>query len=404
MLRFNKKLLGLATLVLGFLLMVVGMAWFLTAEVPLLAPITTATRFQFLNQPTTANQQRVVYGFLPYWNLQKVVIQPELTHLAYFSLNIGSDGSIIVREDGESNLGYSRLKSDTLLELTQQMQQQNGKVTIVIAQFDNDTIDDIIYSEAAQLKMLEQLDAVLLAYPFAGVNIDFEYSGSVSQTTRDRFSQFVQRVSNHIHTKYQGVQVSIDVYASAANQEQIWDIPKIGQYVDYVVVMAYDFHRRSSPLAGPVAPLFGGKDLWSSDISMHLRTFIRYVPREKILLGVPFYGYGWQTTSRDAQAQTYPDSGFTASYDFIQSLLAQREELQLQEHWNEDALSPYVSYIEDGETYVVYFENSRSISYKLDFVNQLDLGGIAIWALGYETDSRELWDVVARKVQTFENH
>jgi spore germination protein YaaH len=49
-------------------------------------------------------------------------------------------------------------------------------------------------------------------------------------------------------------------------------------------------------------------------------------------------------------------------------------------------------------TYVVYFENSRSLSYKLDYVNQLNLGGIAIWALGYEGDSRELWDVVNRKL------
>jgi spore germination protein YaaH len=47
---------------------------------------------------------------------------------------------------------------------------------------------------------------------------------------------------------------------------------------------------------------------------------------------------------------------------------------------------------------MIYYENSRSMSYKLDFVNQLDLGGVAIWALGYEGRSRELWDVVEQKL------
>ena len=397
----KKKQFGIAVSLLGLLLVIIGSIIFLNTDIPLLAPITTSSRFQFLQTPTFSQQKRVVYGFLPYWNINKTTIQPELTHLAYFSLNIDSDGSIITSGDGDGNLGYARLGSDQLLELIQQVKQQNGDFTIVLAQFNSDIIDDIIYSEAAQDRMLEQLDSVLLAYPISGVNIDFEYNGSVNQKTRDRFSEFVDRVSNHIHTKFQGIQVSIDVYASAANQEQIWDIPRIGQSVDYIVVMAYDFHRRSSPLAGPVAPLFGGKDLWSSDISSLLRTFIHYVPREKILLGVPFYGYGWQTTGREAQAHTYPDTGFTASFDFIQELLARRDEIDLEEHWNEDALSPYISYEEDGETYIVYYENSRSLSYKLDFVNQLDLGGVAIWALGYESDSRELWDVVQRKVKTY---
>jgi len=49
------------------------------------------------------------------------------------------------------------------------------------------------------------------------------------------------------------------MYASASKNDQIWDVPRIGQAVDYIVVMAYDFHRTSSSQAGPVAPLFGGE-------------------------------------------------------------------------------------------------------------------------------------------------
>jgi spore germination protein YaaH len=188
------------------------------------------------------------------------------------------------------------------------------------------------------------------------------------------------------------------MYAGAASRDQLWEVEPIGQEVDYIIVMAYDFHRRSSPLAGPVAPIFGGKELWDSDISEHLRAFLEVVPSQKILLGVPFYGYEWQTVSGEPQSATFPDTGSTASFERVQTLLGRSGELHLKEGWNEDALSPYLSYQEDGETFVVYYENSRSLSYKIDFVNQLDLGGIAIWALGYEGSSRELWDVIEMKL------
>ena len=155
--------------------------------------------------------------------------------------------------------------------------------------------------------------------------------------------------------------------------------------------------------AGPVAPLFGGKEFWDGDINEYLQAFLKVVPSEKILLGIPFYGYEWQTTSRDSQSHTFPDTGSTASYTRVAEILERKDELGVQEHWNEDALSPYISYIEDREIYVIYYENSRSISYKLDYVNQLDLGGIAIWALGYEGDSLELWDVIERKVNISQN-
>jgi spore germination protein len=71
--------------------------------------------------------------------------------------------------------------------------------------------------------------------------------------------------------------------------------------------------------------------------------------------------------------------------------------LKVQEHWNDQALAPYLSYVEDGKNYIIYYENPRSISYKLDLVNQLDLGGVAIWALGYEGEDRVLWDVIDSK-------
>ncbi|NCN50837.1 MAG: hypothetical protein GW925_00105 [Candidatus Pacebacteria bacterium] len=396
--RSYKKLkVGVLLLLTIIFASLVTVWWY--AEEPLESPISSLTSFSFLRSPTTSpKNKKVIYGFLPYWNVTKVTIQPELTHLSYFSLTIGADGSLITQTDEGTEPGFSKLNSDDFLTLSNQIIAQNGNVELVLTQFNADDISSFLNNPSAQEKFLTSLDSVLLAYPFTGVNIDVELNGSPSPKMRDQFTTFMQTLRTHLNERYGNITLSVDMYASAVEGTNIWDISALSNEVDYIVVMAYDFHRRQSSQAGPVAPLFGGKDVWDNDINTYLQGFVELVPPEKGLLGIPFYGYEWQTTSRDAQSHTFPDTGATASYERVQELLKRKEELKVEEGWNENALSPYISYVEDNEIFVVYYENSRSISYKLDYVNQLDLGGIAIWALGYEGNSRELWEVINKKV------
>lgn len=371
--------------------------WYFWEE-PLLSPLNSISQFKFLTtKPATAQQKnKIVYGFLPYWNLEKVKIQPELTHLSYFGLSIGSDGNIVTRdEDGNLHPGYNKLDSDTLMRLSNQVSQANHQVELTLVQFETDIIIEIINSDEAHQNLLTSLDSILLAYPFSGINLDIEYNGKITEELRDNFASLIEKIDQHLNQKFPKVQLSIDMYASASDNDQIWDVPRIGQAIDYIVVMAYDFHRTSSSQAGPVAPLFGGKKNWDTDIHQNLREYLRYVSNEKILLGIPFYGYEWQTDSRLPQANTYPGTGSTASYARVKDLLENSGELQVETGWDNLALSPYLSYIKDDEIFMIYYENPTSINFKMEYVRQLDLAGIAIWALGYEGQTRELWDVVA---------
>lgn len=399
--RFSANL-NLSGMFLAFTVIFVLVASALTTKNWLkppiiLSPITTTSVFQFLNLDPKPKNSKVVYGFLPYWNLDEVQLNPSLTHVAYFGLGVAGDGSLITRTDEGAEPGFNKLKSDEFLDLSAQMKQRNQKIELVLPMFNNDDIVAFLNSSTAQQKFYDSIDSVLLAYPFAGINIDIEYTGEVNDHLRANMVEFVTNFNQHLDTKYDSVTLSIDMYASAASDNDIWDIAQIAKQVDYIVIMAYDFHRRSSPVAGPVAPLFGGKSLWDSDISEHLREYLKKVPAEKILLGVPFYGYEWQTENKNPRSFTLPDTGSTASYKRVQNLLAEKEKFKVQEGWSEEALSPYLIYEENRKTYVVYYENSRSLSYKLDYVNQLDLAGVAIWALGYEGDHPELWEVINRK-------
>jgi spore germination protein YaaH len=394
-------MMGISFLLFGVFIATISVVIWLFRDNPLLSPITSATTLQFLNDRlTNANKSsspKMIYGFLPYWNVNQVTIQPELTQLAYFSLTFDHTGHIVSHSGGEVDQGYHKLQSEDFVNVMQTAQKNHSQIEIVLAQFDNDEISAFLLSPSSQQQLLTELNSILLEYPFTGVNVDIEYTGPITANLQDDLTTFMHNLNVNLKQRRQPVNLSIDIFSSSGDNNDIWNLKTLAPNVDEIIVMAYDFHRRSSPLAGPVAPLFGGQVLWDSDITSHMKTILTSVPANKILLGVPFYGYEWQTTSRDAQATTLPETGSTASFDYVQSILSQKDQLKVQEGWSEEALSPYLSYEKNHKTYIIYYENSRSLSYKLDLVNQLELRGIAIWALGYEKDSRELWDTIKNK-------
>lgn len=342
-----------------------------------------------------------VYGFAPFWNLQRTTIQPELTHFAYFSLPITEAGEL----DGITTTGRSvsktRWESERLRNTAMKLR-DDQEFAIVFTQFNNASIRKILASPSALHRYQESVAELLETspYPITSVNIDIEYTGEASAELRGQYIEFVKRTRAVLdqQQKQKRIELSFCVYASAANKPWIWDIKALAPHVDHIVVMAYDFHHSSSPVAGPVAPVFGGKRYWDSDIITHLEEFIAIVPAEKLILGIPFYGYEWQTTSRDSRASVFPGTGSTASYTRVQEIIRERAEQNLQEHWDELALSPYLTFTKNNRSHVIYYEDERSLSYKLDLVRDLNMAGIAIWALGYENDAREPWDVIRQKL------
>lgn len=376
-------------------------------QAPLQSAISGNSRLRYLQTLflPSQNKAQVVYGFLPYWNIERFQLSPGLTHLSFFSLTIAADGSIITRQNGGTEPGYRHLGSDKFLELAAAAREQGAAVELTFTQFNNNDIAAFLRSDQAQANFLTALDSILLAYPISGINIDIEYSGSGAQELQAGLTAFMRQLHEHAQARYPDLTISIDVYASAATNQQIWHMADLADYVDYIVIMAYDFHQRGSTQAGPVAPLFGENSSWSKNINHNLKKFLEQVPREKLLLGVPFYGYGWQTDSNNPRANTYEGTGFTVSYQKAKALEQQAETgvvsdqawagaSQIKRQFDEDALSPFITYRMDDKFYTIYYENPLSLTYKMEYARHLDLAGIAIWALGYEDQEGELWGAI----------
>jgi spore germination protein YaaH len=115
------------------------------------------------------------------------------------------------------------------------------------------------------------------------------------------------------------------------------------------------------------------------------------VPPAKILLGVPFYGYEWDTVD-GSKYSPVEARGSVASLERIEQMLNDKT---LELIWDRNSLTPYGVSSSSGQVSQIYFENETSIRLKLDFVKSAGLGGIAIWALGYEGRTNWLWPTIA---------
>lgn len=347
----------------------------------------------------------VVYGFAPYWNLDRTTVRPELTHFMYFSLPMTEDGGLDGITTPGKSVSRTRWESDRLAKAVDTLA-PGQEFAITFTQFNNEAIEKLLSSPSAQLKYTASVNQLLdtSQYPISAINLDVEYNGNATPELRQQYVAFVKHTKDTLLERQKrgkpAVQLSLSIYASAANKPWLWDVKELAPHLDYIVVMAYDFHRTTSPIAGPVAPIFGGREEWGSDIITHLEEFLAKVPAEKIILGIPFYGYEWETTSPDSKASVFPGTGSTASYQRVQTLLQEKDKLGIEAHWDEKALSPYLTFLQNDRAHVIYYEDQRSLSYKLDLVRDLRLAGVAIWALGYENESREPWDVIHDKLSS----
>jgi spore germination protein YaaH len=129
--------------------------------------------------------------------------------------------------------------------------------------------------------IIEQIINVALLHDVDGINIDFEGMGEQNQAG---FTEFMTKL--YPRAKEYGFVVSIDVTRHAANNYGLsYDRAALGQVSDYIALMAYDEHWRTSPLAGSVASM-----RWTNN---SIRLLLQEVPPEKILLGIPFYTRNW---------------------------------------------------------------------------------------------------------------
>lgn len=209
-----------------------------------------------------------------------------------------------------------------------------------------------------------------LEYKLNGINIDFE---KIPQEAGKDYIQFLRELS--VKCRNNGIVLSVDSYVPSAYTEY-YDREEQGKIVDYVVVMAYDEHYAGSEVAGPVSSLTFVADAVNNILAM--------VPKEKVIIAIPFYTRLWKETAEEVTSETY---AMTPAEQMIQ-------DNGLEAQWDEASGCYYVEYEKDGATYRMWQEEDKSIEEKMKVIYQADVAGVAEWKLGLEKES--IWDVVLK--------
>ena len=231
--------------------------------------------------------------------------------------------------------------------------------------FDKEKTSKVLNNPDLLNSHLETVYNEVMVRGYDGIDIDYE---NIRPEDGARFLEFIRRLSEKLHE--QNKMISVTSQPKKSDQD-IWsgpgamDYTELGKMVDQFRIMTYDFHRMGS-IPGPVSP-----PDWIKKVVEYTKS---KVPKEKILVGIPFYGYDW------CIAGAGTDGGVV--WDGVQNIL---EKYSPTLEWDNKVKEPWFLYVDDERnTQVTYFEDAKSIGYKLDAIKDLDVAGITIWRLGSE--------------------
>ncbi len=241
--------------------------------------------------------------------------------------------------------------------------------------FDKDLTHKLLANKDAKENFINQLVIYSSIYNLDGINIDFE---NMYYEDRDRFTNFVEKLTEVL--KQQNLIVSVDftIPSTSLNWSKVFDRKRLSEIVDYCMVMTYDEHWASSPKSGSVASID-----W---VENGIEKTLKYVPKDKLLMGVPFYTREWEEENINGKIKIKSKA---LSMSDVEDRI---QKYNLEVVWIEEEGQHYTEYINDNKMYKIWIEDADSIKLKTSLVNKYGLRGISSWRKGFET--KDIWKAI----------
>jgi chitinase len=215
---------------------------------------------------------------------------------------------------------------------------------------------------------------------FDGIDVDWEYPHAPDAAN---FLALLTGLRRQMDALRPGLILSVATGPTPHMYEGT-DMGAVARIVDQVGLMTYDFNGPWSPTTGFVAPL-------ASDIPDHIgsveHTVASYmeagVPAAKLLIGIPFYGYGWHQVPEIANGLNQEGTAIHGDrpYSYIQTLAASSTIYR-------DPISK-APWLFDGDTFWT-FDDPASIRAKATFARSQHVAGLMLWELGEDTTEATL--------------
>lgn len=215
-------------------------------------------------------------------------------------------------------------------------------------------------------RMIRQLLHYSQMYQLNGINLDIE---NVNVEDGPLVTQFVREATPLFHAAGLTVSMDITFISSSGNWSVFYERDKLSKIVDYLMVMAYDEHWGSSPVAGSVASL-----PW---VENNIEKLLTVVPNDKLILGVPLYTRLWkeQLLSNDQIEVTSQALSMPKIKEWL-------TENNLKPMYDPETGQNYAEiYVkEEQATYKVWLEDELSLRKRAEIMMRYELAGVASWS------------------------
>lgn len=227
---------------------------------------------------------------------------------------------------------------------------------------------------------------------FDGFDVDWEFPATDADMTN--FTALLKEFREQLDRIRPGMTLSIAAPAGSWAYQFI-ELKKIQHSLSYFNLMNYDFDGPWNYTTGFVAPLYRSlKDPDSSNnADAAVQAYLEMgVEPDKIVFGVPFYGYEWTNVPNIDNGLFEPGNpeGYGSEYNYIVTV-----ENQFQKFRDPITKAPWLY---DGNNFWTY-DDAVSLEFKMDYVRKHHLAGVMIWEISGDMPDGSLLNTLVKGLQ-----
>ncbi|WP_170292073.1 glycosyl hydrolase family 18 protein [Heliobacterium mobile] len=279
-----------------------------------------------------------------------------LTYMSFFSYQVRANGDLVPINDQTVINEALNQRVAPLMVIT----------NFAEGTFSSEIARAVFTDQTAQNRLFDNIESTLRTKGYRGLNIDFEY---IFPEDRELYNQFLRRVVARFRPQGYLLCTAVAPKTSGTQTGTLYeahDYPVHGQLMDFVILMTYEWGWSGGPPLA-VAPV--------PQVRQVLDYATTVIPANKIMMGMPLYGYDWVLPY-------VPGGQWARSISPQEAIrLALRYNAAIQ--YDPRSQAPFFNYYdEQGREHIVWFEDARSAQAKFDLVKAYNLRGVSYWVLG----------------------
>ncbi len=323
----------------------------------------------------TPDGERVLLAYYPCWNSgyrSDRIPYRKLTHICHAFVQPQADGSLLAPAGPPAFL-----EPELLTEA------HAAGLSVLVSVGGYDPVADASFRTIAadpglRAAFAGHLETFCRTHGYNGADLDWEFPADAAD--RDNQNLLFREIRETFNSASEPAPSWLLTMAiPAGDWHGRWnDYTALGEYVDFYNLMAYDGHGGWSGHMGHNAPLYQGGDPFddvSVKAALDYNLLTRSIPPEKLILGLPFYGYRWPAVETLYEACSPCEAGQEA-YHEIAPLIGDG----WTRIWDLLAEVPYLT--ADGGPGVISYDDVQSIEAKVEYAFQdRGLGGVFVWEI-----------------------